>query len=270
MQNPDRSFQEKLLLASILQTDVQNIFTGQYSLNDEQKSEYESKKSLLAQGYPLDYLLGKVKFLEQSFIITPDVLIPRPETEDWIFGLQHKFSNPKYQEYALVDIGCGSGVIGLSLAKCFKKVILSDISKEALLVAKQNSEQLNIQNTEFIQSDLLQFVLENKVDLVDWILIANLPYVPTADKQFSKENNISFEPEVAIFSGVDGLDLYRQLVKQLEIIQLKPEKCFFELDPRNVNPAKSLLHQLYPVVEISKDQAGLERFLSSGNTNKKN
>jgi release factor glutamine methyltransferase len=273
--NLDNShYQQAILLASILGVDIQKIFTGEYELTDTQKSEFEKKSRLLKNHYPLDYLLGSVPFAGQHFIISDDVLIPRPETEQLVLDLQSRFLESKYREMTLFDLGCGSGVIGISLAKYFGEIYCMDISHNALQIAKQNATknktvQIIFQQSDLLESRLLDTDLSKNKQVV---LIANLPYIPYSDKSKSREYGVEFEPELALYSGCDGLDLFRQLIKQLEILKYRdvlPVECIFELDPRNIFVAQKLLQPLYYFTEVQKDMNQLDRFLVAKQPNSK-
>lgn len=256
-------FQKKILLARILNKPINDVFNKDYVFSSIEQSEYESKLKLLESGYPLDYLLGQVEFLGQKFLVTPDTLIPRPETEEWVLNLKKDLEKSKNTLDLLVDIGCGSGVIGLSLNKYYKKAFLVDISNKALDVAKKNAQINKIENVSFFESDLLgsaELQLEIK-KVHSWLLVANLPYLPSHDESKNLQNNVAFEPEKALYSGVDGLDLFRKLLLQIQSLRLKPEAVYFELDPRNIVVARSLLKQIYTKIEILLDENGLQRVL---------
>jgi release factor glutamine methyltransferase len=265
---PHYNYQQAVLLASILGVDIQNVFTGQYTLTNHQIQDFEKKSSLLQNNYPLDYLIGKVPIAGMDFILTEDVLIPRPETEQLIIELQTKFSDSIYQNMTLIDLGCGSGIIGLTLAKYFNMTVCVDVSLSALQIAEKNAVINQTRNVSFKHSDILEFWIQN-IDLYDdnnVILIANLPYLPDSDKLKAKEYKVEFEPALALYSGEDGLGLFRELITQLRILQLNnnlPEECLFELDPRNIVIAQSLLQHLYNDIHVQKDFNDLPRFLKA-------
>jgi methylase of polypeptide subunit release factors len=159
----------------------------------------------------------------------------------------------------LVDLGTGTGIIGLYLAEYYQKVLMLDIDPQTLSVAKDNIEINNKTNCQTLTSDtLLGLDLEN---LGGWDLVANLPYVPIGDLPYAKEYNVEFEPKLAIYSGEDGLDLFYKVLKQIKFIKNKPQVVLFELDPRNLSMAKAELEKLKYNCGIWHDQNGLERVL---------
>lgn len=168
---------------------------------------------------PVEYITGKAMFLDQEFIVSPEVLIPRIETEALVELVKQDFLRKPVKTVA--DIGTGSGVIGLSLLKFFEEqqvsveLWLTDISSVALAVAKENYHELfpkglEFSKVNFLVSDLLTEFSDQKFDC----LIANLPYIP--------ENRISklaasvkdFEPHQALAGGLDGLKYVNQLLTQ--------------------------------------------------------
>jgi release factor glutamine methyltransferase len=156
---------------------------------------------------PIAYLTNEKEFYGKKFFINRDVLIPRPESEDFIV-LAKSLNLTKKQ--SLLDIGTGSGVLALTIKNEFPSwdVTGSDISKKALEVARINQSLLNI-NVKFIESDLLSALDDNFS-----IIFANLPYVP---QNLITSDEIKSEPRIALFSGHDGLDLYRRLFSEKKI-----------------------------------------------------
>ena len=170
----------------------------------------------------------------------------------------------KYNLDLVVDLGSGSGIIGLSLADIYNQVWLVDISEKSLDVAFDNANDNGITNTRFLQCDGLDRTFERALvehSPKSWNLIANLPYLPSQDKDSAKEFKVFFEPEVSLYSGVDGLDLFRRVLTQIQDIELKPEITVWELDPRNILEAESLLQKIGYQTLIWQDKNGLNRVL---------
>ena len=183
------------------------------TLTAEQQKQLDISMASLEKGEPFPYILGHWEFFGLDFDVTPDVLIPRPETEllveKAILWLQE---SPVRRTIA--DVGTGSGAIAVSLAVNVPdaEILATDISPKALLVAKQNSIKHGVsERIEFIECDLLptQSSLANRKSQID-LLCANLPYIPT--QTLSHLSVFGREPTVALDGGVDGLDLFRKLL----------------------------------------------------------
>jgi release factor glutamine methyltransferase len=184
------------------------------TLTTEQHKQLDDALKQLEKGEPFPYVLGHWEFFGLDFDVTPDVLIPRPETEllveKAIVWLQE---SPVRRTIA--DVGTGSGAIAISLALNVPDadILATDISSKALQVAKRNAENLGVNNKiEFVECDLLP----NKSTFVNRhlpfdLICANLPYIPT--KTLSQLPVFGREPTVALDGGADGLDLFRRLLK---------------------------------------------------------
>jgi release factor glutamine methyltransferase len=262
MEEEQLKFQKMKLLKSLFGFSMTDIALRNFHLNETQKNHYNEKLNFLAQGVPFDYVVGElVTGKGLRFLLDENVLIPRPETEELI----EMVLTLEPQEL-IVDVGTGSGFIGISIASQAKNIIMTDISEEALEVCVRNVELNGVKNVEVFHSNLLENVdlVEKIKDAKSWILIANLPYVPNPDKLKEHEHNTKFEPDLAIYSGKDGLDLFHHLIDQLHHLPL-PDQCFFELDPRNINQARIFLRELFQEIEMRKDEHGFERFLIGRN-----
>lgn len=182
---------------------------------------------------PLAYIRGHAEFYGREFKVDHNVLVPRPESESIIALLIQSFATAHHA--VIVDIGTGSGCLAVTakLETKAHEVIATDISKPALVVAKDNARRLNADLT-FMQGDLLEplrpsFADQNK----DYIVLANLPYVPT---NYTVNDAAKHEPPLALFSGNDGLEHYGRLFKQIDTLLMRPtiiitESLFFQHEP---------------------------------------
>ena len=161
-------------------------------------------------GEPLQHLLGTVEFCGRIFRCDKRALVPRPETEQLVELLISRFKS-EIASSRMVDVGTGSGVIALTLAAEFPaaEIVGVDISEDALMLARENAERLNLADrVRFLQGNLLENV-QPGFDLI----VANLPYVSTEDRQkLSRE--VLHDPEAALFAGARGDELVRQLIEQ--------------------------------------------------------
>jgi release factor glutamine methyltransferase len=161
-------------------------------------------------GEPLQHLLGTVEFCGHTFLCDKRALVPRPETEQLVELLisNFQFRNPSFR---VLDVGTGSGVIVLTLAREFSQAEISavDISEEALALARENAERLGLNDrVRFEKSNLLRGI-KGTFDLI----VANLPYIAAQDRHILSRE-VLHDPEVALFSGVHGDELVRELIEQ--------------------------------------------------------
>ena len=206
------------------------------------------------EGVPIQHLLGSVWFHKHEFKSDARALIPRPETEElaeWIL----QWDLPAALE--ILDMGCGSGVLGLSLAAARPawKVTLADVSLDALALAQENAAALGISNVRMLQSDLFS----NVKGPLDGI-VANLPYIPESDRA-TLTREVMHDPSLALFSGLDGLDLIRQFIPQA-FHQLKPGAWIvLEIGHDQASQVSEILQTSgFVAIEVKSDLSGIARF----------
>jgi release factor glutamine methyltransferase len=207
------------------------------------------------QNEPLQHLLGTVEFCGNVFLCDKRALVPRPETEELVELLQLAIRNP---QSAMVDVGTGSGVIALSLARKFPeaKIIATDISEEALLLARENAARLQIDQVEFRKCNLLENV-DGKFDLI----VANLPYISRHDRQ-QLAAEVLRDPEVAVFAGEKGDEMIRHLIvtapAHLNAGSLLALEIGLGQEPALI---EFLRQKNYGDIEAKNDYSGRARFL---------
>lgn len=180
------------------------------ALSDQQQLQLDSWLSRRAKGEPLQYIEGVAWFMGLEFGVDPRVLIPRPDTEvlcEAALELLDGMKNP-----TVVDMCTGSGAIGVSVKRlCPKaKVTLTDVSRDALFVARTNAMKLGAQ-VEAVQGDLYAAIEGRMFDMI----LCNPPYLTGQDMQ-ELQKEVTFEPALALFGGEDGLDFYRRLADGLK------------------------------------------------------
>lgn len=206
------------------------------------------------EGVPLQHLLGKVWFHKHEFKTDARALIPRPETEElaeWILT----WDLPADQR--ILDMGCGSGVLGLSLAAARSgwQATLADVSSDALALARENAAALEIPNADFIHSDLFS-AIDGGFDGI----VANLPYVPEADRA-TLTREVMHDPALALFSGHDGLDLIRRFIPEA-FHRLNPGGWIvLEIGYDQASQVAEILQtSAFTAIEVKSDMSGIARF----------
>lgn len=203
----------KILMQNILKVDRSKIiFVENKELEELKKKEYEQKIEKIIKGKPLQYITNNQEFMKLNFFVNENVLIPQPDTEILVEEVI-SICETEYKTYNIdiLDICTGSGAIGISIAKYIKNmnVTLSDISKEALGIAKRNAKSNGIEkNVDFIQSDMFENI-DKKFD----IIVSNPPYIET-DIIETLPKQVKEEPIIALDGGKDGLIFYRILINE--------------------------------------------------------
>jgi release factor glutamine methyltransferase len=210
-----------------------------------------------AQGEPLQHLLGTVEFCGQTFLCDNRALVPRPETEELVELIAN--SQLPIANFRILDVGTGSGIIALSLAKQFPeaKVFAVDISEEALALAKENAARLGLSaRVQFQMGNLLENLTE-RFDLI----VANLPYVSMQDR-LSLSREVLRDPEVAVFAGHRGDELIRKLIEQAPAYLKPGGRLVLEIGINQAEELAEFLRQKnYHDIEAKKDYSGIPRFL---------
>ena len=253
------SLETRVLLCHVLDKSREWLATHpDFELTDLQLQSANQLLERIKNGEPLPYLVGKQSFYGLDFCVTPDVLIPRPETEllieECITWLEEHPSKRK-----LVDVGTGSGAIALTLADRFEdlQVTAIDISEKALDVAQKNAALLKVETQiEFKQNDLLQ----NFPGRFD-VIAANLPYIPT--EKLKTLQVTRFEPLLALDGGADGLDLVKRLLQQSREHLNPGGMIILEIEEGQSESAIKMVETLLPGVEksILNDLANHPRIL---------
>lgn len=210
------------------------------------------------QGEPLQHLLGTIEFCGQTFAIDKRALVPRPETEELVELLRSAVRGQR-SDFKIVDVGTGSGIIALSLAKQFPEagIFAVDISEEALALARENAARLGLsERVQFRKGDLLEN-LDERFDLI----VANLPYVSMQDRQvLSRE--VLHDPDVALFAGPTGEELVRRLIEQATGHLNAGGLLALEIGINQSEGLTGLLRQKnYHDIQSKKDYSGITRFL---------
>jgi release factor glutamine methyltransferase len=178
-------------------------------LTPRQQSVYEQWLTRRANHEPIQYIIGEQEFYGLTLHVSPDVLIPRPETEHLVEALLQRV--PHNQPLRIADIGTGSGAIAIVLAHSLPRAAITalDNSAAALTIAQQNAQRHNLaKRIRFLESDLLGAVVNERFDAI----VSNPPYVP--DSEILEPQVHNFEPHNALYAGPSGLDIYQRLIPQ--------------------------------------------------------
>ncbi|MBO4896876.1 MAG: peptide chain release factor N(5)-glutamine methyltransferase [Clostridia bacterium] len=239
------------LLCDLLSCDRAGLLLNKdRNLTENEYKTLQKNISLAKSGMPIAYITGKKEFYSLNFEVTPDVLIPRPDTEMLVeFAIKH--ANGK----KVLDLCTGSGCIGLSVAHYTHcDITLADISEKALKIAKRNAETLNI-DAKVIKTDILKDDIKGKYD----IILSNPPYIeseiiPTLDK-----NVCDFEPHLALDGGVDGLDFYPVIAAKAAKALLNDGILAVEIGYTQGKQVNEIFKKFFKETAVLKDLAKNDR-----------
>lgn len=210
-ENAARDAQQILEIATGL-TRVQMMAQPDRPLKEEEAGSFQGMLAQRRHAMPIQHLRGSQEFFGREFAVSPDVLIPRPETEHIVEEVLRLFPDRK-APLKLADVGTGSGILAVTLALEFPQSLVAalDISPDALAVAQDNAARLNtLSRTRILQSDLLAAVTGETFDLI----VSNPPYIPLIEKDTLHAQVREYEPHLALFGGEDGHDVLRRLIPQ--------------------------------------------------------
>ena len=251
------STETKILIASIMNHDTLEIINYLHEeLSKEQEEKFKELIKARKDNIPVQYITNSVNFYGLELYVDENVLIPRFETEELVEKAV-KFLNEKFTSPKVLDLCCGSGAIGLAIkAKINNSIVsMSDISINALEVAKKNKEKLNL-DVEIIESDLFQNINE-KYDCI----LSNPPYIKTNEEieDIVKEN----EPHLALYGGEDGLLYYERILSEIKNY-LNPNFLIgFEIGETQKNDVINIVNKYLDNTNIYafKDLSGRDRMI---------
>jgi release factor glutamine methyltransferase len=259
---PDARLEAEVLVMSVMRMPRQSIFSEQETeVTGQQQSALDEKLERRYKREPLAYILGQREFYGINVVLTPAVLIPRPETEGLVeHALFMAMMGMESRDLTIADVGTGSGAIAINLAIHLPagRVFAVDVADAVLDVAAYNIRAHGVgDRVTLVIGDLLDAVPE-PVDLV----VANLPYIPTA-RIPTLQPEVQQEPVLALDGGADGLDLIRRLLVQAEDKLKDNGIMLLEMDPEQIPVVAKLAMEHFPkgTTSVEKDLAGMDRIL---------
>ena len=211
---------------------------------------------------PLQYITKQAEFYGREFIVSPDTLIPRPETEELVEKIIAFLSEQSSGQVLEIGVGTGCIIHTLSLESPDFSYQGVDISEGALEVAKKNQEKYKLENVSLYLSDVFHEVSPQKFIAI----ISNPPYIDISEKNVMDESVLRFEPEVALFAEDEGLAIYRNIAENLENYLLEEGQAFFEIGFQQGKAVQQLFEYYCPNREVSihKDLSGNDRMIIVG------
>ncbi len=259
----DETLKAKMLLADLLDKSKEYLMIHSDDEIDEKISEVFFKRiERLKENEPIQYITNKQEFMGFEFYVDKSVLIPQPDTENLVeevIAISEKMRQNEKIELKILDMCTGSGAIAISLFKLIKNVLVyaSDISKDALKIANENSNK-NKANVLFFESDLFEKISElYKFD----IIVSNPPYIESETiKTLSEE--VKNEPILALDGGEDGLDFYRKITEDAKKYLDKDGYLAFEIGYNQRSAVENILKKNgFRNVYSRKDLGGNDRIV---------
>jgi release factor glutamine methyltransferase len=268
---PSAALAAELLLLHVLRRDRTWLYAHPEDiLSATQLADYSVLIERRAEGVPVQYLTGRQEFWGLEFEVNPSVLIPRPETEHVIEVALERLGERRGAALCVADVGTGSGCLAVALARelPLARIVATDISPEALEVARRNAERHGVGGRiEMLRMDLLQSYLsagDGPGALFD-LIVSNPPYIGRAEGQALPREVAEHEPHQALFAGEYGLNVYPQLIAQAAKL-LRPGGSFVvELGYGLAERVGALIAERagWTDVSISNDLAGIPRVLAA-------
>lgn len=227
-------------------------------LTPAQIERYKNLIERRAKKIPVAYLIGQREFMGLNFAVTPQVLIPRPDTEILAQCAIEKLSD--FDNPTFLDLGTGSGALCVSILKYVKNSAAAavDISEDAIDCAKLNAEKFGVDDrVNFFVGNLFEPARGKKFHAV----ISNPPYIPTKDLS-TLQAEVQREPKIALDGGVDGLNFYRRIAEDAPNFLFKGGFVAVEIGINQADAVKNLFQKNFANIEILRDLAGIERVVA--------
>lgn len=258
----DPEFESSLLLAFILGISRSSVLLNLGVCSADDAERFDSYIKRRCSHEPFAYITGHQEFWSLDFVVTPDVLIPRPETELIIEHVGTCFPDRNFHGHIL-DCGTGSGILPVTLATLYTKAVLTalDVSEKALAVAVQNSKLHHVEDRiTFLQADFMQSLpLNEEFD----IIVSNPPYVDAEIFATLENDVVGYEPHLALDGGQDGFDMVDHLLRSLGQHLTSGGHLFMEIGYDQQQRVEDVLRSLpfYGQYNVVKDYAGLVRMV---------
>jgi len=254
----------EVLMAFLLNKERSFLFMyPDKELDDSTIKAYLSLINERKNGKPIAYITNHQEFMGIDFYVNEHVLIPRPDTEILVESILKTLN--KESPLNILDLGCGSGAIAVSLAYYLPKAFIYgvDIQQDALLISEKNAKKQGLDyRLKFISGNLFEPLSHNiKFD----VIVSNPPYIPTQEIEKLQVEVSNYEPRAALDGGIDGLDFYRKIISEAPKYIKDGGYLFLEIGYDQASDISDLMseNKSYTETEVIKDLAGLDRVIKS-------
>ncbi len=262
---PEPRLSAELLLAQVLQCRRIDLYLQfERILTGKELEIFRSYVKRRARHEPVQYITGEAEFMGLKFRVTPQVLIPRPETELLVEKVLEALQAQAWEAPRILDVGSGSGCIALSLGHFLPRsqIVAVDISPAAIAVARENARRLGVETVEFVQQDALEMTPEQ------WepfhLIVSNPPYVGRQEEDLLHPQVKDFEPREALFAGETGLEFYRAFLPRAYRLLYPGGLLFLEIGFRQQEKIFQLLtQQKFTDIQFYTDYQNIERIVKA-------
>ncbi len=247
-----------VLISRILGLTKTEILMGRTVIDEESERAFISAAERVKNGEPVQYVVGACEFMSLDFAVNRDTLIPRPDTEILVETALDACGNIPNAE--ILDIGCGTGCIGISMAHFLpdSHITAIDISEGALKTAAENAERNGVRGRmTFLKCDIMTEFPENPYGDCFDMIVSNPPYIPPRDIETLSPKVRDFEPRRALDGGEDGLKFYRRISESPRL--KKGGILAFEVGAGQATDVKNIMSAKFENIRIIKDLSGIER-----------
>ncbi len=252
-------FETHLIVRSVLGlSPIDLVLAHDKPVTEKQINEVRSMVLRRLRGEPLQYIMGTQEFMGLEFKVNKDVLVPRADTETLVETVLEYLGG---RGASVLDIGCGSGCIGLSIAHCNKRVYLRgvDISEGAVLTSQENAKNLDLfDRTAFICADIMKEHICGKYD----VIVSNPPYIKTEQIECLQREVRDYEPKLALDGGIDGLDFYIHIIEIAPKLLNEGGLLAFEVGEGQAQEVSRLMRKDFKNITVKKDLCGIERVVT--------
>lgn len=250
----------EIVFSKVLDIDRMQLFIKyNEKIDDEKKNKIRNiLKKIAIDKIPIQYIFNEQNFYGYTFYVDSSVLIPRFDTEILVDKVLENLRGDE----TILDIGTGSGIIGITIAKKFKntKVILSDISEKAINVAKINIKNLNVDNVDIIKSDVFNSIENKQFD----IIVSNPPYIDKKNEKKYMTDDTIYEPEIALYAEEEGYYFYERISKEAVNYLKDDGEIYFEIGfNQAIRVSEILKDNGYKEIEIIKDLDNNDRVVKA-------
>ena len=227
----------EMIIDAVLGIKKAELYTNNYSISENKIEQLEKSFSLLARDVPVQHVIGQASFYNDEFLTPPGVFIPRPETELIVDCVQKDFQDNAKK--TLLDIGCGSGCIGITIASLYNNfdVTAIDISDKAVKTANENAKKLKISNIQILKQDIFQ-MHDKKFD----IIVSNPPYIGINELNKLDYSVKNHDPLEALSDKEDGLKFYKYFINNISELLEIGGCIYFEI------PNSQITHQIIDMI----------------------